>query len=65
MKTDGHLGRCYLKGRKGDAANVILSAVGDKLRLVFAWQRTLLRLILLVPSSQAFAVAPSVRWASS
>jgi IS5 family transposase len=23
MKTDGHLGRCYLKGREGDAANVI------------------------------------------
>ena len=25
LKTDGHLGRCYLKGRLGDAANVILS----------------------------------------
>jgi len=23
MKTDGHLGRCYSKGREGDAANVI------------------------------------------
>lgn len=22
MKTDGHLGRCHLKGREGDAANV-------------------------------------------
>ena len=30
MKTDGHLGRCHLKGREGDAANVILTAVcGD------------------------------------
>jgi len=28
MKAEGHLGRCYLKGRAGDAANVILSAVG-------------------------------------
>jgi hypothetical protein len=28
MKTDGHLGRCHLKGREGDAANVILTAVG-------------------------------------
>jgi hypothetical protein len=27
MKAEGHLGRCYLKGRAGDAA-VILSAVG-------------------------------------
>ena len=37
MKTDGHLGRCYLKGREGDAANAILSAVGYNLRLVLAW----------------------------
>ena len=28
MKTDGHLGRCHLKGRAGDAANVILTAIG-------------------------------------
>jgi IS5 family transposase len=28
MKTDGHLGRCYLKGSEGDTANVILTAVG-------------------------------------
>src|SRR5215471_14086014 len=27
MKTDGHLGRCHVKGREGDAANVVLSAV--------------------------------------
>ena len=39
MKTDGHLGRCYLKGRAGDAANAILSAVGYNLRLVLAWLR--------------------------
>jgi IS5 family transposase len=31
MKMDGHLGRCYLKGREGDAANAILSAVGHNL----------------------------------
>ena len=47
MKTDGHLGRCYLKGRDGDAANVILTAVGHNLRLVLAWLRDLLRLILM------------------
>jgi Transposase IS66 family len=28
LKAEGHLGRCYLKGRAGDAANVILSAAG-------------------------------------
>ena len=47
LKTDGHLGRCYLKGTVGDAANAILSAVGHNLRLVLAWLRMLLRLILI------------------
>ena len=42
MKNEGHLGRCYLKGRSGDAANVIVTAF----RLVLAWLRALLRLIL-------------------
>jgi IS5 family transposase len=46
MKTDGHLGRCYLKGREGDAANAVLSAAGYNLRLVLAWLRAFLRLIL-------------------
>ncbi len=47
MKTDGHLGRCYLKGATGEAANVTLSAVGCNLRLVLAWLRNLLRLMLI------------------
>jgi len=47
MKSDGHLGRCHLKGRDGDAANVVLSAVGHNLRLVLAWLKMLLRLILI------------------
>jgi hypothetical protein len=34
MKGEGHLGRCYLKGREGDAANATLAAVGHNLRLV-------------------------------
>jgi IS5 family transposase len=46
MKGEGHLGRCYLKGREGDAANAILTAVGHNLRLVLIWLRILLRLIL-------------------
>jgi transposase, IS5 family len=46
MKTDGHLDRCHLKGREGDAANAILTAVGHNLRLVLAWLRQLLLLIL-------------------
>jgi IS5 family transposase len=60
MKTDGHLGRCYLKGRAGDAANTILTAVGHNLRRVLAWLRELLRLILLV-LSQAFAIQPALK----
>ena len=47
MKAEGHLGRCYLKGRAGDAANVILSAVGYNLRLVLAWRRMILRAFFL------------------
>jgi len=47
LKTDGHLGRCYLKGRQGDAANLILTTVGHNLRLVLAWLRALWRLIVL------------------
>jgi len=46
MKSEGHLGRCYLKGRAGDAANAVLSAVGSNLRRVLAWLKNFLRLIL-------------------
>jgi IS5 family transposase len=46
MKAEGHLGRCYLKGTAGDAANAILTVVGHNLRLVLAWQKILLCLIL-------------------
>jgi transposase, IS5 family len=47
MKAEGHLGRCYLMGRDGDAANAVLTAAGHNLRLVLAWLRLLLRLILI------------------
>ena len=47
LKSEGHLGRCYLKGRAGDAANVILSAVGYNFRRILAWLRELLYLILI------------------
>ncbi len=46
MKTDGHLDRNFLKGRDGDHANAVLTAVGYNLRLVLKWLRTLLRQIL-------------------
>jgi IS5 family transposase len=46
MKTDGHLGRNFLKGRDGDHANAVLTAVGHNLRLVLSWLRLLVRMIL-------------------
>ena len=47
MKNDGHLGRGYLEGRAGDAANTILTAVGYNFRRILAWLRALLRKILI------------------
>jgi IS5 family transposase len=47
MKSEGHLGRCYLKGRAGDAANTILTAVGYNFRRILAWLRALLRQIVI------------------
>jgi IS5 family transposase len=46
LKAEGHLGRCYLKGRAGDAANVVLSAVGHNFRRILAWLRALCCLFL-------------------
>jgi transposase, IS5 family len=46
MKAEGHLGRCYLKGTAGDAANAILTAVGYNFRRILAWLMILLCLIL-------------------
>jgi IS5 family transposase len=46
MKEESHLGRCYLKGHAGDAANAILTAAGYNFRRILAWLRSLLRLIL-------------------
>ena len=64
MKAEGHLGRCYLKGRAGDAANnVILSAVGYNLRLVLAWLRIILRVIVLA-LLQTFTIRPALKPAS-
>ena len=64
MKTDGYLGRCYLKGaRYGDAANVVLRAVGQNLRLVLAW---LMRLLHLIPNavSRLLAAPAAIKRAS-
>src|SRR6185436_180122 len=60
LKAEGHLGRRYLKGRDGDAANTTLSAVGYNLRLVLAWLRMLLRFIL-VAILRTFATQPAIK----
>ena len=41
-KTDGHLGRNFLKGRLGDQINAVMSAVGYNMRLILKWLRKLL-----------------------
>jgi transposase, IS5 family len=46
LKAEGHLGRCYLKGRAGDAANVLLSAAGHNFRRILAWMRDFWHLLL-------------------
>ena len=63
LKTDGHLGRNYLKGRHGDQANAFLTAVGHNLRLVLRWLRALLAQILATVLA-AFLCIPALRTAS-
>jgi len=46
MKSDGHLGRNFLRGTEGDAINVILAAAGHNLRLLRAWIAWLLACLL-------------------
>jgi len=63
MKANGHLGRCYLKGVAGYAANAILSVVGHNLCLALAWLRMFLRLILLALYSE-FNPRPRLKFAA-
>jgi transposase, IS5 family len=63
MKIDGHLGRCHLKGRDGDAANVILTVIGHNLRRVLAWLRALLRLFLIAILG-GFKIPPALKLVS-
>ena len=37
LKSDGKMGRCYLKGELGDALNVILCGVGHNIRKLLRW----------------------------
>jgi IS5 family transposase len=46
MKSDGHLGRNFLRGTEGDAINLVLAAAGHNLRLLRAWLAWLLACLL-------------------
>jgi len=46
MKSDGHLGRNFLKGHEGDRINAALAGLGQNIRLLLRWFRFLLCLIL-------------------
>jgi len=46
MKTDGRLGRCYLKGEVGDAINVLMVAAGHNLRKILNKLRLLWLIII-------------------
>ena len=46
LKSDGHLGRNFLLGVEGDAANLILAAAAHNLRLLRRWLARLLALLL-------------------
>ena len=61
IKSDGHLGRNFLRGTEGDAANVILAAAGHNMRLPRAWLVWPLALVLgllVAPQSACAAVPP-------
>jgi IS5 family transposase len=46
LKSDGLLERNHLKGAAGDLVNALLCAIGHNLRLLLAWFRKLLWLLL-------------------
>ncbi len=57
VKNEHRMGRNYLHGRRGDAANAILAAVGYNFRLLLVWLATILRILLAVLSNHATPAA--------
>ena len=51
LKSDGHMGRNFLKGREGDHTNAVLTAVGYNFRLILKWIRRLCAKIILMISA--------------
>ena len=46
LKSDGHLGRNYLKGPEGDRINAVLAAAGYNFSLLLRWLAELLRALI-------------------
>ena len=60
LKADGLLERNHLKGAEGDLVNALLCAIGHNLRLLLAWFRKLLWLLLVSrPDTAPSPPAPS------
>ena len=59
MKSDGLLGRNFLKGVVGDAQNVILCGAGHNMRKILAHLGALLRLLLGDPGGSSRHSSPS------
>jgi hypothetical protein len=64
MKAEGHLGQCFLKGRNGDAANAVPSAVGYNFRLILAWLRRLLCQILVAILATLYPASEQIQASS-
>jgi IS5 family transposase len=60
-KTDGHLGRNFLRGAAGDAVNAVLAAAGHNLRLLRAWLARLFAVLLALLVAARQATAPHQR----
>ena len=65
LKDDHRMGRNFLAGRAGDAANAVLAAAGYNFRLLRAWFRQLWRALaaaLVQSSSEPAGCTPSPIW---
>jgi transposase, IS5 family len=63
LKEDHRMGRNYLAGRAGDAANAVLAAVGYNFRLLLVWLAGLWQLLPTLVRSAGTA-APNARYAT-
>ncbi len=60
LKTDGRLGRNFLKGRNGDKINAILAGAGHNYRLVLNWFRLLfVRIVAAILNALTVRFAPN------